>query len=64
MSTAWKVSKYRVFSGPNVGKYGPKQIPYLDTFHAESSYEYRHTCSFAHMSYYLLLDDNVDEEWE
>ena len=37
--TAWKVSKYRVISGPyfpvfglNTGKYGPEIIPYLDTF--------------------------------
>ena len=40
-STAWKVSKYVVFSGPyfpvfspNTGKYGPETTPYLDTFHA------------------------------
>ena len=32
-SPAWKVSKYRVFSGPNIGKYGPEKTPYLDTFH-------------------------------
>ena len=32
--TAWKLSKYGVFSGPNTGKYGPKKTPYLDTFHA------------------------------
>ena len=50
-NTTWNVSKYGDFSGPNAGKYGPKKTPYLDTFHAESSYEYRHTCSFAHMSY-------------
>ena len=43
--TAWKVSKYGVFSGPyfpafglnlaslNAGKYGPENTPYLDTFH-------------------------------
>ena len=30
--TAWKVSKYGVFSGPNTGKYGPGKTPYLDTF--------------------------------
>ena len=45
--TAWKVSKYGVFSGPyfpalglkylsvvspNVGKYGPENTQYLDTF--------------------------------
>ena len=39
--TAWKVSKYRVFSGTyfpvfelNTGKYGPEKTPFLDTFHA------------------------------
>ena len=39
--TAWKVSKYEVFSSPyfpifriNTGKYGPEKTPYLDTFHA------------------------------
>ena len=38
--TAWKVSKYGVFSGPyfhvfglNTGKYGPEKTPYLGTFH-------------------------------
>ena len=36
----WKVSKYRVFSGPcfpvfspNTGKYVIEKTPYLDTFH-------------------------------
>ena len=46
--TAWKVSKYGVFSGPYfssflikspysmqiTGKYGSEKTPYLDTFHA------------------------------
>ena len=39
--TAWKVSKYGVFSGPyipvfgpNTGKYGPEKTPYVDNFHA------------------------------
>ena len=45
--TAWKVSKYGVFSGPYFpvfrlitetyskwGKYRPEKFPYLDTFHA------------------------------
>ena len=41
--TAWKVSKYGVFSGPyflvipvfslNTGKYGTEKTPYLDNFH-------------------------------
>ena len=38
--TTWKVSKYRVISGPyfpvfspNPGKYGPEVTLYLDTFH-------------------------------
>ena len=35
--TAWKVSKYGVFSGPNAGKYGPKKTPYMENFHAASS---------------------------
>ena len=33
-TTAWKVSKYKVISGPNTGKYGPEITPYLDTFRA------------------------------
>ena len=43
--TAWKVSKYGVISGPyfpvfglNTAKYGPEMTPYLDTFHAVSSF--------------------------
>ena len=28
------MSKYEVFSGPNLGKYGTEKIPYSDTFHA------------------------------
>ena len=41
--TAWKVTKYGVFSGPyfpifspNAGKCGPEQTPHLDTFHTAS----------------------------
>ena len=41
INTAWKVSKYGVFSGPyfpvfglNTGKYGPEKTPYFDTVHA------------------------------
>ena len=40
MFTAWKVSKYGVFSGPyfpvfglNTGIYGPEKTSYLDTFY-------------------------------
>ena len=32
--TAWKMSKYGLFSGPNTGKYGPEKTPYLDILHA------------------------------
>ena len=39
--SAWKLSKYGVFSSPyfpvfspNTGKYGPEITPYLDNFHA------------------------------
>ena len=30
--TAWKVSKYGVFSGPYFPVFGPEKTPYLDTF--------------------------------
>ena len=40
-TTARKVSRYGIFSGPyfpafglNTGKYGPEKTPYLDTFRA------------------------------
>ena len=33
VDTAWRVSKYGVFSGANAGKYGPEKTPYLDTYH-------------------------------
>ena len=40
-STGWKVSKYRVFSGPHflvfspdTGENGPEKTLYLDNFHA------------------------------
>ena len=32
--TAWKVSKYEVFSGPYFPVFGPEKSPYLDAFHA------------------------------
>ena len=46
---AWKLSKYRVISGPyfrafglnispKAGKYGPEITPYLDTFHAVDNF--------------------------
>ena len=31
--TAWKMSKYRVFSGPYFPVFGPEKTPYLDIFH-------------------------------
>ena len=46
--TAWKVSKYGVFSGPyfpvfspNTGKHVPEKIPYLGTFRAVNVYRTR-----------------------
>ena len=43
INTAWKVSKYGVFSGPyfpvfglNTGNYGLEKPPYVDTFHVHS----------------------------
>ena len=32
--TAWKVSKYGIFSGPHFPVFGPEKTPYLDTFQA------------------------------
>ena len=32
-SAAWKLSSYRVFSGPYFPVFGPEETPYLDTFH-------------------------------
>ena len=34
---AWKVSKYKVFSGSYFPVFGPEKTLYLDTFHAISS---------------------------
>ena len=48
--TAWKMSKYGVFSGPysvsciRRGKYGPGKTPYLDTFHAVTELADRRCC--------------------
>ena len=36
LSTAWKVSKYGVFSAPYFPVFWPEKNPYLDTFHAVS----------------------------
>ena len=49
--TAWKVSKYGVFSGPyfpvvpNTGKYESEKTPYLDHFHAVWSLLERKLCT-------------------
>ena len=40
MSIAWKVPKFVVFSGLNKEKHGPKETPYLDTFHAVVKHRY------------------------
>ena len=52
--TAWKASKYGVFSGLyfpafrlNTGKYGPEKNPYLDTFHTVICiHAHMHSCAF------------------
>ena len=45
LCTAWKLSKYGVFSGPyfpvfgqNTGKYGSEKTPYMDTSHTVRSF--------------------------
>ena len=35
--TAWKVSKYGVFSRPYLPAFEPEKTPYLETFHAVST---------------------------
>ena len=52
--TAWKVSKYGVFSGPyfpvfspNTGKYGSERTPYLDHFHAVWTLLERKLCTLS-----------------
>ena len=39
MDTAWKVSKYGVFSGPYFPVFGPEKTPYLDTFQVMGAME-------------------------
>ena len=34
INTAWKVSKYGVFSGPYFPVFWPEKTPYLEAFHA------------------------------
>ena len=36
--TAWKVSKYGVFSGPYFPVFEPEKTPYLDSFHVVVDY--------------------------
>ena len=47
---AWRVTKYGVFSGSNVGKYGPEKTAYLDTFHAVYLFK---TMSIKYWQFYL-----------
>ena len=37
--TAWKVSKYGVFSCPRLPVFGPEKTPYLDTFNTVSVFQ-------------------------
>ena len=41
-------NEYRVFSGPNTGKYGPEKTPYFDIFHTVQDILNRkfHFCAF------------------
>ena len=65
--TAWKVSKYGVFSGPyflvfspNTGKYGPGKTPCLDTFHKVSKNQSFPTfLGGTEMEHWLILDNSV-----
>ena len=61
-STAWKVSKYGVFSGsyfpvfsPNMGKYGPEKTPHLDIFHAVESSGKKHASVVMFLAFFTVL---------
>ena len=53
--TAWKVSKYRVFSGPDTGKCGPEQTPFMGTFHRVTRRENSNNILLL-SSYHLCVD--------
>ena len=62
ITTAWKLSKYGVISGPhfpvfvfspNTGKYGPEITPYLNTLrkshlHTKNPHNSKHFAQFRH----------------
>ena len=41
------MSKYEVFSGPNLGKYGTEKIPYSDTSRSETHFRCGSVSEFA-----------------
>ena len=55
-SSAWKVSKYGVTSGPNTGKYGPEITPYLDAFHVVELFAFTNSgwAWFLKRSYFIV----------
>ena len=69
---AWKVSKYKVLSGPyfavlglNTGKYGLQKTPHLDTFHAVfvCNVPLPVHCTIIYEIVFKLVPDNLGSFW-
>ena len=61
-STAWKVSKYGPVSGPNAGKYGPEETPYLDAFHAVGGIIFDLVRKLFELSLLKIIDESVAKQ--
>ena len=56
------MSKYRVISGPNTGKYGPEITPHLDTFHTVSKLHASQAQSIARETV-ITLEKRRDDDY-
>ena len=66
--TVWKVSIYGVSSGPyfpvfspNMGKYGPKKTPSLDTFYAVGFWKFIEMIDATFEKCVVLYQENVSQ---
>ena len=56
------MSKYRVISGPNTGKYGPEITPHLGTFHTVSKLHASQAQSIARETV-ITLEKRRDDDY-
>ena len=59
-------NEYRVFSGPNTGKYGPEKTPYLDTFYAVNLYPISRQYSLLYLIKHQrtrVIEKNIGLKW-